>query len=64
MKARLQTLNIEKRTNNDLQNAMQKVNDRATRTPLKSGLNSGAPEGQAVHAPLVAPVVLLLLQTP
>jgi hypothetical protein len=33
-------------------------------TPLKSGLNSGAPEGQAVHAPLVAPVVLLLLQTP
>ena len=26
------------------------------------GLNSGAPEWQTVHAPLVAPVVLVLLQ--
>jgi len=42
---------------------MQKANDRAIRTPLKSGLYSGDPEGKAVHTPLVAPVVLLLLQT-
>ena len=29
---------------------------------LAMGLNSGAPQGQAVAAPLVAPVVLLLIQ--
>ena len=37
-----------KRTNNDLQqNTTQKIKDRASRTPLKSGggVNSGAPEG-------------------
>jgi hypothetical protein len=28
--------------NNDLQNITQKANDRASRTPLKQGLNSGA----------------------
>jgi len=33
-----------KRTNNDVQNTMQKIKDRATRTPLKPGVNSGAPE--------------------
>jgi hypothetical protein len=31
-------------TNNDLQNTAQKTKDRATRTPLKTGVNSGAPE--------------------
>jgi hypothetical protein len=36
--------------------------DRATRTPLKTRVNSGALEGSAVHAPLVTPVVLLLKQ--
>jgi hypothetical protein len=35
-----------------------KTKDRVTRTPLKTGLNPGAPEGWAVPAPLVAPVVL------
>jgi hypothetical protein len=45
-----------KRTFNDLQNITQKTKDRATRAPL--GMNSGAPEGYAVPAPLVAPVVL------
>jgi hypothetical protein len=35
----------DKRTNNDLQNITQKTKDRATRTPLKPGENSGAPEG-------------------
>ena len=38
-----------KRTNNDLQNIPE--------------VNSGTPEGQAVPAPLVAPVVLIQLQT-
>ena len=34
-----------KRTNNDLQNITHKTKDRVTRTPLKTGINSGAPEG-------------------
>ena len=37
--------NKDKRTNNDLQNITQKTKDRTTRTPLKHGVNSGAPEG-------------------
>ena len=39
-----------------------KTKDQATRTPLKplkTGVNSGVPEGWAVPAPLVAHVVLL-----
>ena len=36
-----------------------KTKDQVTRTPLKSGVNSGAPEELAVPAPLVAPVVLI-----
>ena len=36
-----------------------KTKDRVTRTPLKTGGDSGAPEGWAVHAPLVTPVVLI-----
>ena len=36
-----------------------KTKDRVTRTPLKTGDELGAPEGQAVPAPLVAPVVLI-----
>ena len=35
----------EKKTNNDLQNTTQKTKDRAARTPLKTGVNSCAPEG-------------------
>jgi len=31
-----------KRTNNDPQNTTQKSKDRTTRTPLKTGVNSGA----------------------
>ena len=34
-----------KRTNNDLQSITQKTKDRATRTPLKQVVKSGAPEG-------------------
>ena len=34
-----------KRTNNDIQNITNKTKDRVTRTPLKPGVNSGAPEG-------------------
>jgi len=37
----------------------RKNKDRVTRTPLKPGVDSGAPEGQTVFASLVAPVVLL-----
>jgi len=46
-----------KKTNNDLQSTTQKTKDRVTRTPIKTGVNSGAPEGGVVRAPLVAPVV-------
>ena len=48
-----------KRTSNDLQNTTQKIKDRATRTPLKTGVNPGAHEWYTVLAQLVAPVVLL-----
>jgi len=34
----------EQRTNNDLQKTTYKTKDRATQTPLKTGVNSGAPE--------------------
>jgi hypothetical protein len=48
-----------KRTNNDLQKNTHKTKDRVTRTTLKPGVNSCAPEGQAVPVPLVSPVVLI-----
>jgi hypothetical protein len=35
----------DKMTNEDLQNTTQKTKNRATRTPKKPGVNSGAPEG-------------------
>ena len=35
-----------------------KIKDRVTRTLMKTRMNSGVPEGKAVPAPLVAPVVL------
>ena len=35
----------DERKNNDLQNIMPKTKERATRTPLKFGVNAGAPEG-------------------
>ena len=35
----------DKRTNNDVQKTTHKTKDWATRTPLKPGFNSGAPEG-------------------
>ena len=36
--------NEDKRTNNDLQNITKKTKDRATRTPLRTEVKSGAPE--------------------
>jgi hypothetical protein len=54
----------EKSTNNDLQNITQTTKDRATRTPLRIGVNSGAPEGLVAPAPPVAPVVFLLFLWP
>jgi hypothetical protein len=53
----------KKRTNNDLQSIAQKTKDRATQSPLKPVVNSCSPEGKAVPAPHVAPVVQLLFQT-
>ena len=41
----------EKRTNTNLQNITNKTKDRATRTPLKTGVNSGGPEMLAIPAP-------------
>jgi len=32
-------------TNNHLENNTQKSKDRSTRTPLKTGVNAGSPEG-------------------
>ena len=45
--------------NNDLQKTTQKTKDRATRTQLKHGVNSGAPEWSVVLH--VAPVKLALI---
>ena len=50
-------------TNNDLQNTTQKTNDRATRTPQKTAVIPGVPEGLAVPAQLLTPIVLLLNDT-
>ena len=50
-----------KSTNNDLQNITYKAKDWVTRTPLKTGSKSGAPEGWAVLAPLVSPILLQLV---
>ena len=36
-----------------------KTNDRVTWTELKTGVNSGSPEGLTVAAPLMTPVVLI-----
>jgi hypothetical protein len=46
----------DKRTNND--NITQKAKDRAMRTSLKTGVNSGATKGLAVPAPHVTPAVV------
>jgi len=54
---------MTKRTKHDLQIDIQKTKDRATSTPLKQGLNSGALEGLSVPAPHVTPVLLLLNDT-
>jgi hypothetical protein len=42
--------------------SINETEDQVTETPLKPRVNSGAPEGYAVPAPLVAHVVLILLQ--
>jgi hypothetical protein len=51
----------DKKTNNDLQNIIQKTNGRVTLTHWKPRVNSGAPDG-GVPTPYVAFVVLFLLQ--
>ena len=57
------TMDKEQKANNDLQNITHKTKDRATRIPLKPGLWSGVPEGWAVPAPYLKPVVLLMSQS-
>ena len=49
------TMAKRKRTNNDVQNNTQTTIDQATRTPLKTGVNSGVPKGLAVPPPLETP---------
>ena len=49
------------KTNNDLQTITQKTTDWATQIP--PGMNSDVPDGLAVSAPPVTPVVLLLIDT-
>ena len=46
-------------TNNDLQNITHKTKDRVTRTSLKTGVNPGGPEEQAIPDLLVVLVALL-----
>jgi len=53
----------KKKKDNDLPNTMQKTNDRATRTPIKTGVNSDAPIGLAGPDPIVTHVMLLLNDT-
>jgi hypothetical protein len=55
--------NYNQTTNNNLPNIIYRINDRASRTPLKPKVNSGSPEELAVPVPLVELVVLLLSQT-
>jgi hypothetical protein len=47
-------------TNNDLQNTTQKTKDRAIQNPLITGGELGCSEWDAVPAPQVTTVVLLL----
>ena len=51
----IQSPQNDKRKNNDLQSITQKTINWLTRTPLKRGMNYGAPEGWTVPALLVAP---------
>ena len=44
----------DKGANNNVQSITHKSKDRVTWTPLKTGVNAGAPEGKAVPAPHVA----------
>ena len=44
---------MDKRTHIVKHNTTQKTKDRATRTPLNPGMNSGAPEGLAVLVTLL-----------
>jgi hypothetical protein len=50
---------MAKRANNDLQNTTQKLQIEQHEPHKKPEVNSGAPEGYSVPAPLVAPVFIL-----
>ena len=50
-------------TTGQTQHYTKKTKDRGTRTPLKQGVHSCAPEGYAIPAPQEIPVVLLLSNT-
>jgi hypothetical protein len=49
----------KQRYKNNTYTCTYKTKDRVTRTPLITGVDSGAPEVLAVSVPLVAPVVLI-----
>ena len=53
---------MTKKTYNGRQNTTMKTKDWATWTPLKKGMNSGAPDEWAVPAPLVASVIFFVLK--
>ena len=55
--------NRKKYKNNYLLNSKQKLKIEQHESHFMLGTNSGTPTGPAVPSPLVAPVVLLLLQT-
>lgn len=59
-KAKTRQYSGQKKTDNGLQNTAQKVNDRATGTSLKTGVNCGAPEVLSVPAALAEPVKVFL----
>ena len=59
-KVQSEAVNCEDRQT--MQNTTQKSTDLATQSPLKTSVNSGAPEEPAVPASLVAPIMVLYLK--
>ena len=53
---------LKEKVQKDIQRSAKhthKTKDRVTRTSIQPGVNSGAPEGKALPALLVSPVVLI-----
>jgi hypothetical protein len=58
------TMVKRKEKDNDIPKTMQKTNDPTTRTPIKTGVNPGAPIGLADPDPIVTPVMYALAVVP